>query len=213
MYKQLRRAFWEYVKENLGIYTIVILFFLGGIILGSALVKILAAKQLEELIITVSSFMESLKNDTFSVLQPSELLKVSLQKNILFHFTVWLLGFLWAGFPFVLIVLLLKGVALGFTVAFIIYRSSLKGLVFCLAAILPHNLLLIPAYILASSTAVSLSFLKLKARMDKRNRPDIHKYNREYCYLMFFILILIFLGGLLEAYITPVFMRMAIPFM
>ena len=61
MFKQLRRAFWEYVKENLGIYTLVVLFFLAGIIMGSVLVRILAESQLIELGTTISYFLESLK--------------------------------------------------------------------------------------------------------------------------------------------------------
>lgn len=209
MFKQLRRAFWEYIKENLGIYTVVTLFFLAGIILGAVLVKFLAVNQLAELSTAVSCFIESLKSDSGKVLQPLELLKGALQKNIIFHFVVWLLGFFAAAFPLVLLVLLLKGVALGFTVSFIVYRSSLKGLIFCLAAILPHNLFLVPAYILAGATATLLSFLKFKARSSKK-RLHSSRFHREYCYFMLMLLVLILAGGLVEAYITPAFMRMAI---
>ena len=209
MYKQLRRAFWEYVRENLGIYTVVTLFFLAGIILGSVLVRFLAEKQLVELGTTVSYFMESLKNDTYNVLQPLDLLKASLKKNILFHLVVWALGFLWIGFPFVLFILTLKGLALGFTVAFIVYRSSLKGLIFSLAALLPHNFFLVPAYILAAATALTLSVLKFKNRVGKK-RSGRNKFHREYCYFMLFVFVLVLIGGLTEAYITPVFIRMAI---
>ncbi|NMB41565.1 MAG: stage II sporulation protein M [Firmicutes bacterium] len=209
MFKQLRRAFWEYVKENLGIYTLVVLFFLAGIIMGSVLVRILAESQLIELGTTISYFLESLKNGCSDLLLPGDLFKASFKKNILFHFTVWVLGFLWLGFPFVLFVLILKGIALGFTTAFIVYRSSLKGLVFSLAALLPHNFFLVPAYILASATALTLSILKFKNRLGQR-QVNRNKYHREYCYFMLIILILVVLGGLVEAYITPVFMRMAI---
>jgi stage II sporulation protein M len=209
MYKQLRRAFLEYIRENMGIYTIVTIFFLAGIISGSVLLRFLAEKQLAELNTAVSYFMEGLKSDTHNILQPLELLKASLQKNILFFFIVWALGFLSIGFPLILIVLALKGFALGFTVAFIVYRSSLKGLIFCLAAVLPHNLLLVPAYIVAAATALTLSLLKFKDRLGKK-RTDRSNYYREYCYFMLLIFIFILMGGLVEAYITPVFMRLVI---
>ncbi|RJX23648.1 MAG: stage II sporulation protein M [Dethiobacter sp.] len=209
MFKPMRRAFLEYLRENLGIYTVVIIFFGAGIISGSVLLRFLKESQLAELNTAVSYFMEGLKNESYNMLQPLDLLKVSLQKNILFHFMLWALGFLWIGFPFILVVLALKGFALGFTVAFIVYRSALKGLIFCLAAVLPHNLLLLPAYLVAAATALTLSLLKLKERLGKK-RTDRNHYYRGYCYLMLLLLVIILMGGLVEAYITPVFMRLVI---
>lgn len=209
MYKQWRRDFCAYIRENLGIYTVVTLFFLVGIIAGPISVRFLSEKQMAELSTAVSYFLENLKSDTYNILTPVELLKTSLQKNVLFFFVVWILGFLWIGFSLVLPVLALKGFALGFTVAFIVYRSSLKGLLFCLAALLPHNLILVPAYIFSSAAALTLSLLKFKDRLHKK-RPDRSKFYRDYGYFTLLIFILILLGALVEAYITPVFIRLVI---
>ena len=208
MFKRLRRAFLEYIRENSGIYTVVIIFFLGGLVSGAIVVRFLDEKQLVELGTAVSGFLEEIKIGTNEVLAPLALLKSSLQKNTLFIIIVWVLGFLWMGFPLVLAAVAVKGFALGFTVAFIVSRSSLKGLVFCLAALLPHNLLLVPAYILATAAALTLSLLKFKDRLGKR-RINRSKYYRDYCYFMALIFILILFGAFVEAYITPVFMRLA----
>ncbi len=208
MFKRLRRAFLEYIRENSGIYTVVIIFFLGGLVSGAIVVRFLDEKQLVELGTAVSGFLEEIKIGTNEVLAPLALLKSSLQKNTLFIIIVWVLGFLWMGFPLVLAAVAAKGFALGFTVAFIVSRSSLKGMVFCLAALLPHNLFLVPAYILATAAALTLSLLKFKDRLGKR-RINRSKYYRDYCYFMALIFILILFGAFVEAYITPVFMRLA----
>jgi stage II sporulation protein M len=208
MFKHFQRLLLEYIRENLGIYTLVACFFLAGIITGSILLRFMQASQMTELSTAVLHFMDGLKNETF-FLKPLELLKVSYQKNILFLLVMWLLGLLWMGFPFILFILLLKGFSLGFTVGFLIRDYALKGMIFCLAAVLPHNIILVPAYIVAAVTATTFSLIKIKDRM-KRKYIDRSQYFSQYCILMLIILFFILLGGLVEAYITPVFMRLTV---
>ena len=104
MFKRLRRAFLEYIRENSGIYTVVIIFFLGGLVSGAIVVRFLDEKQLVELGTAVSGFLEEIKIGTNEVLAPLALLKSSLQKNTLFIIIVWVLGFygwvfLWCWLP------------------------------------------------------------------------------------------------------------------
>ncbi|MDO9533814.1 MAG: stage II sporulation protein M [Bacillota bacterium] len=207
--KNFKRALLKYIRENLGIYTIVTAFFMAGIIAGSVLLRLMDENELAEMYTAVSYYIDVLKNDSFEVLKPLQLLRVSYQKNIFFLMIIWLLGLLWIGSPFILVVLLLKGFALGFTVGFLVNNFALKGLFFCFAAVLPHNILLIPAYIVAAVTAASFSILKFKDRIAKKH-ADRNHFFQQYSLMMFLIFLLILAGGLVEAYITPVFMRLMI---
>jgi stage II sporulation protein M len=207
--KNLKRSFLEYIRENLGIYTIVTAFFVAGVLAGSVLLRLMDENELAEMYTAVSYYIDVLKNDSFEVLKPLELLRVTYQKNILFLLTIWLLGLLWIGSPFILVVLLLKGFSLGFTVGFLVKNFALKGLIFSFAAVLPHNILLIPAYIIAAVTATSFSILKFKDRLAKKH-TDRNHFFQQYSLMMFLIFLLILAGGLVEAYITPVFMRLVI---
>ncbi|MGI6309047.1 MAG: stage II sporulation protein M [Dethiobacteria bacterium] len=209
MFPKLRRALLAYIRENLGIYTLVASFFLAGIIAGALLLRFLGEGQLVELNTTITYFLKGLKSETFVPLQPAELLRTSYRKNVLFLLVIWLLGLAWFGFPLILFSLTFKGFALGFTVAFLVRLVALKGVIFCLAALLPHNLLLVPAYIAAVTTATTFSLLKLNDRLAKK-RTDRSHYYRQYCYFMFLILIIVLAGGLVEAYITPVFMQLTV---
>lgn len=209
MLQRLRRTLLAYIKENLGIYTLVTSFFCVGIIAGALLLRFLGEGQLAELNTAIVYFFEGLKSETFASLQPVELLSTSYRKNILFLLIIWLLGQAWFGFPLILFSLMFKGFALGFTVAFLVRHIALKGVIFGLAALLPHNLLLVPAYIAATTTATTFSLLKLNDRLAKK-KTDRRHYYRQYCYFMFLVLILLLAGGLVEAYITPVFMQLTV---
>ncbi|HHT45970.1 MAG TPA: stage II sporulation protein M [Firmicutes bacterium] len=209
MLKRFQRDLLEYIRENLGIYTVVTIFFLTGLLVGPILLGFLQDSQLTELGTAVSLFFEGLKNDSDIVLQPLELLKMSYRKNILLLIMLWLLGLLWMGSPFILLLLILKGFAIGFTVGFMVSHYSLKGVIFCLAALLPHNILLVPVYLAAGATAMTFSIIKIKDRLAKK-RMDKSRYFQQYCTMMFALLVLILIGGLIEAYITPVFMELVV---
>ncbi|MGI5822326.1 MAG: stage II sporulation protein M [Dethiobacteria bacterium] len=209
MFLKLRRALLVYIRENLGIYTVVVSFFLVGIIAGALLLRFLGEGQLTELKSTLAFFFESLKSENLTALHPVELLRASFRKNLLFLLIIWLLGLAWFGFPFTLFFLMCKGFALGFTAAFLVRLVALKGVIFCVAALLPHNLILMPAYIAAVTTATAFSLLKLNDRLLKK-QIDRKPYYRQYCYFMFMILLVILAGGLVEAYITPVFMQLSV---
>lgn len=209
MLKRFQRDLLEYIRENLGIYIVVTAFFLTGLLAGPVLLGFLQDSQVTELGTAVSFFFEGLKNDSDIVLQPLELLKTSYQKNILLLIILWLLGLLWMGSPFILLLLILKGFAIGFTVGFMVSHYSLKGVIFCLAALLPHNILLVPVYLAAGATAMTFSILKIKDRLAKKH-VDRSRYFQQYCVMMFALLILVLIGGLVEAYITPVFMELVI---
>ncbi len=209
MLKRFQRDFLEYIRENLGIYTVVTLFFLAGVIAGPILLGFLQESQVTELGTAMSYFFEDLKNDADTVLRPLELLKTSYQKSILLLLLLWLLGLLWMGFPFILLLLFLKGFATGFTVGFMVRHYSLKGIIFCLAAVLPHNIILVPGYLIAGATAMTFSILKVKGRFAKKH-ADRRLYFQQYCIMMFAVLVFALFGGLVEAYITPVFMELVI---
>lgn len=207
MLKKVQKNLLAYFRENLGIYSFVSFIFLIGIAAGALTVNYLGESQLSELNKIMTFFLESLKNDFYS-LEAAELLKNSYQRNLAYLLVIGLLGILWVGFPIVLIILLFKGFALGFTVGFLVYRSALKGVIFCLAAVVPHNLLLVPAFIVAATAATIFSLLRLRDKIKHRN--TCKQYFRSYCQLFFSMIILVLAGGLVEAYITPVFIRLTV---
>ena len=56
---------------------------------------------------------------------------------------------------------------------------------------------------------MTFSIIKIKDRLAKK-RMDKSRYFQQYCTMMFALLVLILIGGLIEAYITPVFMELVV---
>ncbi len=209
MLKSVHRALLEYFRDNMGIYIFVTSFFLVGIAAGALIVRFLEVDYLEELQTSFVSFLQSCQlysNDNADFFQ---LLKVSYRKNILFLAVTWFLGLLWSGFPFVLLVLLLKGLALGFTVGFMVYNFALRGFLFSLAALLPHNIVLIPAFLFAATIATTYSYMHFKRRFSSKKKPPEAHFG-EYCLFILISFFIILIGGFVEAYLSPVFMRLVV---
>lgn len=184
-------------------------FFLTGIVTGALMLRFLKIERLENLQLSFLLFLQSLRLG--ENLEPLQLLKVSYKKNISFLTLTWFLGLFRPGFPLVLFILLLKGLALGFTVGFTVYHFSLKGLLFSLAALFSHNIILIPAFLFTATTAASYSYMIYKQKFVSKKRLSNHF--SEYCCYMFAAVFLILAGGLLEAYLSPIFMRLVVSFL
>jgi len=197
-----------YFRENLGIYTFVTLIFLAGIVTGALLVRFLDETQITELSEHLSVFQDNIEEKEEEIFEPRQLLMNSYQRNIIFLIITYLLGMLWLGFPFILLILLLRGAALGFTVGFIVYDSAFQGLIFSFAAVLPHNILLVPSYIISSAVATTYSLLKLKGRFSSKHLSQ--SYFPQYCFLMVVMLLVVLMGGIVEAYITPALIKISL---
>ncbi len=198
-----------YFRENPGIFVFMILVILAGIVCGALLVRFMDEGPLTEITTALNNFFNNLKENEGNMLAAPELLRVSFYKNGTILLLLWVLGMFSVGYFLVLPVLFLKGISLGFTMGVLIYRYSIKGVLFCLVALMPHNLFLVPAYILGATFSFTYSFYLFRNRfiIGKTEHPFLSQY---FCY-MGLVMLIALTGGLVEAYITPVFMRLVMP--
>lgn len=189
---------------NIPYYFSVILFFTIGIVAGAYTVKALPSLQKVDLMEYLEGFFQILKNQEIN---NHQLFMQSLLNSVKIFVPILLLGLTIIGTPFILLLLGFRGFILGFTLGFIIDELALKGVLFIILSILPHNLFYIPGLIGIGVIAVSFSTYLFK---NKINRQVI--YNKKgqiwtYSCIMFIILIFLLLGSIIEAYITPIFMK------
>lgn len=202
---RMREVIWGYLKRNFLLYLLTIAIFVFGIMLGAVAVKALTMAQKHELIGYLSQFFTSLESGTLAA--KNNLARQALLSNLKTIGLIWLMGITVIGIPIVLAILFTKGFVIGFTVGFLAQEMVLKGVVFSIVAVLPHNLLAIPALIVASVTAISFSTLLIKKKFFKRS------HNLQHCFLGYLFLsigiaLVFVLASLVEAYITPVFMKL-----
>jgi len=201
----------EYLRENMGIYIFVSVLFLLGVLLGGLVVRWLNTETMEHLYYSFSEFMESVKRG--EELSPGVVLRTSLKQNLLQVLLFWATGLFALGFPFSLALLIFRGFTIGFTVAFLIEKTSYYGILFSLGIILPHNLLIVPAFLVITVTSFSLSFFNFKEKYLEKNKFNLKMYLASYSLLILLMSLVIILGGLVEAYLSQLFMRLMVPIM
>ncbi len=132
-----------------------------------------------------------------------------LMQNIKILLIFWFLGITAIGLPFIIALLFLKGFTLGFTISFLFGQFSFGGLLFGLGATLPQNIFIIPAFLTAAVVAMSFSLLQIRSKVRKRKFYFWHNL-LNYTALFLLISLFVLAGSLVEACITPVFIRFSL---
>lgn len=204
MFRKIRELLLKHIQGNVGIYFIVILFFVVGISSGAFTVKALSDQHKGELISYMQSFFQVLSQSTFDAFS---VLKQSLVNNLQTGILTWILGVTIIGIPLILLIIVIRGFIIGFTVGFLIEQMGMKGFIFCVFAILPQNLFIIPGIIIIAVIAVSFSVMLIKTKLNKNYQVDMVRQFVLYSTIVAAVFLLILLGSFIEAYITPIFMR------
>ncbi|SDD36946.1 stage II sporulation protein M [Sporomusa acidovorans] len=204
MLKLLRKNTADYIRANIVAYFFMILIFVIGVVIGAMAVKTLPDEQKVELIGYLRVFFQGLAARSEGIGDTHVLLTSVVLNNIKIIGIMWLLGFTIVGIPFVLFMVCLRGFVIGFTVGFLVNEYVMKGLLFAIVAVLPHNFLAIPA-ILATGVAATTFSLMLVRR--KRNKENLFYNSIAYSIFCFTMVIIMLGAALIEVYVSPVFMK------
>ena len=207
---EIRQDIKEYLRANWGIYSFIAVLFALGVLAGALAVRGLDEPQRLALNQFFSAYLENY-HDT-GIIDQGAVFRQSLRLNFQYLFLIWILGLLMFGYPFIAGLTVLRGFSVGFTVGFLVERASLRGVLFAAGSILPHNLLIIPALIVITVTGFSLSWLRFRSRLIKKP-VSLRERIGSYTLAIFLVGLALFLGILVEAYISPVFVKLLIPVM
>ncbi len=180
-----------------------------GISAGASTVNGLSAVQNEELVNYFSGFLKIMGNQKVN---SSELLIISLQENAKLVALLWISGVTIIGIPFIYLLVLSKGFAIGFSSGFIMQTMGIKGILFGLLTLLPKEIIILPCIIALGVNGMNFSLNIIKSKSIKQAlkqnlKMDFLGYSL--CTVFFSVFILI--AVLIEAYILPVFIRMITP--
>lgn len=199
----MEKALLSHIKDNLGLYLTVTLFFVGGIVTGTLVIQFLDRQHVIQLADYLDNIFKQFDGTT------PELNKVVYQaliNSIKETGLVWFLGLTVVGIPLVVAIIFLKGFVLGFTVGFIIEQKAFQGVAFSLLTILPPNLIQIPALFVATILSISFSLGLLRGNIQTALWQRFFAYS----IYMFFITLVLVGGGMVEAYLSPVFARVVL---
>lgn len=195
--------------ENLkSLYLFMTVLFVVGIIFGGIVVEVLDITQKEGLLNYLGHFFQGLKQD--EIADPEITFQHALGGHMKILGIMWILGISVIGIPILLFSIFLKGLVIGFTVSFLVSQLSWKGLWFAFVAVVPHNLLVIPAYMIIAVSGIHFSLYMVKNRLI-RHRGAIYPQFVSYCLLVTCMAVLLLIAAGIEAYLSPIWMKKVIP--
>ncbi|MEW6397591.1 MAG: stage II sporulation protein M [Bacillota bacterium] len=196
----------SFFAGHLRLTVVVVLLFVLGLGLGAWAVRALDAAQRAEL----TTYLEELGRilgDNAQGRGGPQILRASVDQNLRTLAIMWLGGLVVIGVPLVLLLVVVRGFAIGFTVGFLASEAGWRGVLFSLGAVLPHNLLAVPA--LWAAAVASLSFAG-KVWTARRRRWAGAFLGDVVAYVGVGITVVCVLGlaSLVEAYLTPALIRL-----
>ncbi|WP_168198281.1 stage II sporulation protein M [Crassaminicella thermophila] len=206
MIKRFQIIVLKHIQGNVFIYFIVCMFFIIGISSGAFTVKALADNQKQELINYMRSFFQVLSNKSIDA---SSILKQSLINNLQTAALIWILGITVIGAPLILLLIAIRGLIIGFTVGFLVEQLGFKGILFSFISIFPQNLFIIPSIIVIGVIGIGFSKMIIRNRKNRTYSSNDNTFRQFILYstINSFISLFIIFGCMIEAYITPVFMK------
>ena len=198
----------EYLQENMGIYILTSLIFVLGVAVGAFAVRWLPPEVLKELEANFHLFAQIFESG--ESLEHHQVLGNALLQNFKHMLVIAFAGIFVVGFPVIFFMLGLRGFVLGFSAGFLIEQASFNGILLTLLGIVPHNLILIPAFLIVAVTGITFSFNRFKNRYIYKNFISSDGQFKDYLHKILVFCMAVVLGCLMEAYVSYLFLRISI---
>lgn len=204
----IKSLFIQHIKEHSSIYLFVFVLFVMGVIFGAIVVNSMNMTQKEDLFYYLNLFFGQVTDG--SIADSTEMFQQSFYHNLKYLGLMWVLGISIIGLPIILIMLFLKGMVVGFTVGFLVNQMEWSGFLLSFVSVLPQNLILIPAFIITSSTAIMFSLKLIRQIFFKRMQETPFQLFTKYALVFVCILVLSCLAAIFEGYASPHLMKSVI---
>lgn len=197
------------LKDQTPLYVFVSVLFLMGVVFGALMVNALTLEQQQDISRFLGDFFLSI-NEGGSEFQPMTFWQVA-GLHLKWLGLIWLLGLSVIGLPGILVLDFLKGVLIGFTVGYLVGQYTWKGLLFALVSVAPHNLIVIPALLIASVAAVSFSLNIIRSRVLMSRPGQATRPFLSYTGLTLAMAVALLAISSFETWVTPVMMSWVTP--
>mgnify|MGYP000377005333 FL=1 len=196
----------ETVKKEKNILIFNTIIFLVGVVLGSLFINFITNDDKKLLIEQVSTFFSNVKKLTSDIFGFESFLSI-LFNNLLVLSIIFVLGISMIGIPIVIFILFFKGFMLGTTISTIILKYSIKGIIGIILYIFPVCILSICVYLFMCFYAIYASKKFLRAFL-KKDTLNFKQFLGKYLLSFIVSITLILLLSLLDAYLTPLLLKL-----
>lgn len=190
----------NHLQNNLWLYILSAICLCTGIVLGVYTVKYMSEFEKSDLLNYLSSFIKTYNSKSINY---NQLFFETVKNNIPVLLIIWFLGLTMIGIPIILVVDVLKGFTIGFTVTFFVNGMGFKGIWLALLSVIPQNIVYIPCIIIGSVLAMEFSLMLIKDNGKKHWTTGISSRIMSYSLIFIIISVCMFVGLSFETYITP----------
>lgn len=195
-----------YIKRRLSLYLGILILFVMGIAFGALAVQTLSESQKWDLSSYIISMYRSMSPNLS--LSRQTLIRYGMLDNIVKSCgLLWLLGLTIIGAPLILIIIFLRGFVVGFSVGFVIDELFFKGIVLAIVSIVPHNIIAVPAIILAGGASFSFALTSFRTLLGV-STENIYNQFIACTFIMLLSGGLLTIGIFVEVYLTPIFINL-----
>ena len=195
--KNFKKTIKEHIARNIKIYTILILIFFIGLIIGIIIVNNSNETQKTEISNYINTFITNLKNG--AKLDYFKLLKTSFGNNIITVVIIWFMSSTVIGIPIVYGEIGYKGFCLGYTISSVVATLGTgKGILFVITSMLLHNIIFIPCLLLLAVSGINLYKSIIKDRRKENIKIEIIRHT----IFSLIMLAVLLISSFVETYIS-----------
>lgn len=202
MLRRLKTDILQHIKRNISLYLIVLFAVMTGLASGTFTAGAMTGVQR----MALGSYLETFfQHNTYEPINRSAVFWQSVWQNLQSIFLIWLVGLFLFGIPFVLLLVGIRSFFIGFAVGFLISQYRIGGLLFVILCILPQTLIYLICFLGIGVLALENSVDRLKNRKAAGSRELLKRKTGHYTLKILVLFLLLTVGSLVEAYISPVF--------
>ncbi|KUK10716.1 MAG: Required for dissolution of the septal cell wall [Clostridia bacterium 41_269] len=203
MIENFKNHLLRHIQGNKYLYILIVFFFILGVAAGSYVVELLNSQQVSELINYLDKFFSGFAQWN---VDPSLIVQRTIINNLKIILFFWCLGLTVIGVPLILLIISFRGFVMGFTIGFLYNQKSIYGLIIALLAIVPPSIIYLPATIIGAAVAITFSYWLIRGRSRGMNGSILQQFIA-YNFIMLVISIFAALAGIIEAYLSPTFIK------
>ncbi len=196
----------NHIRDHLTVYIFIVTLFFIGIIFGAIIVNSMSFIQKQDIYFQFENFLNSLMNE--QEIERMAILKQSFSFHIKYLFVLFLLGLTIIGIPIIWLLVFIKGLAIGFSVGFIVNQLGWQGLLIATLSIAPQNIIIVPVYLFAASISMIFSINILRKIVGQSTRGSIGKPMAQYTFIYAILCFFAFISTLLETFISNEVLKM-----
>ena len=207
--KRFKFLLFSQIKNNTFLYMVLTLLMLIGVVIGAFWIGVMPIETKDSLKAGIGDYF--LVMPTFSF-DNGFIFRKSVLNNILPIIILSVVSIKYLGIVLAPLYITFRGFCLGFSIAFLSESFGRKGLIYTLVAMMPQNLVYIPALVFAGFISINLSIMMLRLRKE-RFSDNRNKYILKYMTYASIIISILLIASFIEAYITPVFIKGVSPYL